>query len=284
MTKRHVAIICNPRSGKGKPMALLNDVTRFVADNSASFEVFKQNLPATLQGFTDVIIMGGDGTINYTLNHFKEIHIPIGIIPCGTGNDIAQLVLGKRSLQQYLECALHGHVKNMDAGVCNGTLFFNGAGIGFDGWVAKLMQGKKIFSGITGYYLTVLKLLLFFKETPAEIIIDGQPLQTDLFMLSAANGITYGGGFKVAPFAKMDDGLLEIITVKKIGLFNRLRYLPVIEKGKHLNRTLPFIHYVQGKQITITSGHTMQAHLDGEWLQSNTFHIQLLEKKYGIRC
>jgi diacylglycerol kinase (ATP) len=283
MTKPHVAIICNPLSGKGKPLLLLNNLTSFVTEHQGTFEIFKQDLPANLHGFSDIIIMGGDGTINYTLNHFKEINIPIGIIPCGTGNDIAHLLLGKRTLPQYLACALHGKVNMVDAGECNGRLFLNGAGIGFDGWVARLMQGKKIFSGITGYYLTVLRLLLFFKETLVELTIDGQHLQTDLFMFSAANGVTYGGGFKVAPFAKIDDGVLEVITVKKIGLLTRLRYLPVIEKGKHLNNPLPFIHYVQGKQITITSNQPLQAHLDGEWLQSNTFEIKLLEKKYKIR-
>jgi diacylglycerol kinase family enzyme len=83
-------------------------------------------------------------------------------------------------------------------------------------------------------------------------------------MLSAANGQTYGGGFKVAPKASVTDGLLDIITVKKISLFNRLKYLPVIEKGRHLDRSIPFVHYEQTNELVIQSDHLLQAHLDGD--------------------
>ncbi|TAE84998.1 MAG: hypothetical protein EAY81_07010, partial [Bacteroidetes bacterium] len=136
-----------------------------------------------------------------------------------------------------------------------------------------------------GYYLTVLRLLLLYKETKVEIWLDGEKAtQEKLFMMSAANGITYGGGFKVAPFAQMNDGWLEVITVKKINILSRVSYLPVIEKGQHLNKPLPFIAYQQAKQITIKSEEPLQAHLDGEWMQANDFTINILPAQYLIRC
>lgn len=285
MSNTHIAIICNPLSGRGRPVTLLNEVTHALTSKQITYQVFKQQLPDNLQGFSQVIIMGGDGTINYTLNHFKHINIPIGIIPCGTGNDAAKLLLGERSLSQYIETALYGTPKLIDAGTCNHQLFLNGVGIGFDGWVAKLMQGKKWLKGKAGYHLTVLRLLLLYKETNVEIWLDGEKAtQEELFMLSAANGITYGGGFKVAPFAQMNDGWLEVITVKKISLFSRVSYLPAIEKGQHLNKPLPFIAYRQAKQIVVKSEEPLQAHLDGEWMQANDFTINILPAQYLIRC
>jgi diacylglycerol kinase family enzyme len=185
--------------------------------------------------------MGGDGTINYTINHFKEIAIPIGIIRCGTGNDFSDMLLGKKSLMEQFETAIFDSPKSVDAGICNGQLFINGVGIGFDGWIVKRLLAKGIFSGKAAYYSTIISLLFFYKESTVMLSIDEQTQNTDLFMLSLANAQTYGGGFKVAPLADVKDGWLECILVKKVSLLKGLRYLPVIEKGEHLNKNLPFI-------------------------------------------
>jgi diacylglycerol kinase (ATP) len=240
-------------------------------------------LPGTLDTFTDLIIMGGDGTINFTINHFKEISIPIGIIRCGTGNDFSDLLLGKQPLEKQFETALFVPPKQVDAGSCNGKLFLNGVGIGFDGWIVKRLLAKGIFTGKAAYYSTVISLLLFYRESPITLTLDGKTQSKDLFMLSAANAQTYGGGFKVAPLANVQDGLLESILVQKVSLLKRLRYLPVIEKGKHLAKNLPFIQYQQVKEMVITSPQALHAHLDGEHMQSKTFEIKILPQKYKIR-
>lgn len=236
-----------------------------------------------MDAFTDLIIMGGDGTINYTINHFREITIPIGLIRCGTGNDFTDLLLGKRSMDNYIETALFGTPNLVDAGICNNRLFLNGAGIGFDGWIVKNLLAKKLFTGKAAYYSTVISLLFFYREQQITVTIDEKTFTDSMFMLSAANGKAYGGGFKVAPNASVTDGLLECIWVKKISLFKRLRYLPVLEKGKHLDKPLPFIHYQQAKQLTIKSEFPLHAHLDGEHLMANTFEIKILPQHFVIR-
>jgi diacylglycerol kinase (ATP) len=240
-------------------------------------------MPTSLETYTDLIIMGGDGTINYTINHFREIRIPIGLIRCGTGNDFTDLVLGKRSMDSYIETALFGSPNPVDAGVCNNRLFLNGAGIGFDGWIVKNLLAKKLFTGKAAYYSTVISLLFFYKEHQITIKVDDNEYTDSMFMLSAANGKAYGGGFNVAPKASITDGLLECIWVKKISLFKRLRYLPVLEKGKHLDKPHSFIQYHQAKTITINSEFPLHAHLDGEHLMANTFEIKILPKKFVIR-
>ncbi len=280
---RHIAIICNPKSGKGKPLKLLPQFETYVASNGFSFQSFTGALPSTLETFTDLVIMGGDGTINYVANHFKQINIPIGIIRCGTGNDFTELLYGKISVEQSFEAALFATPKPVDAGSCNGLLFTNGVGIGFDGWVVNKLLAKRLFTGKAAYYSTVVSLLLFYRESNITITIDGKTHDTSLFMLSAANGKTYGGGFKVAPKASVTDGLLDLLIVKKISLLQRLRYLPVLEKGKHLDKPLPFIQYKQPKNIAITSSVPLQAHLDGEHLIAKTFEISILPSYFMIR-
>ncbi len=228
--------------------------------------------------------MGGDGTINYTINHFRDIAIPIGFIRCGTGNDFTTLLYGEQTIAQSIESALLAEPKPVDAGECNGKLFLNGSGIGFDGWIVKRLLAKNLFTGKAAYYSTVVSLLFFYRESTVNISFDHGPAQqTSLFMFSGANARTYGGGFTVAPLAEIQDGLLECVLVKKVSLLQRLRYLPVIEKGKHLDHPLPFIQYCRARQIRIESPLPLQAHLDGEYLSSDTFEISILPTKYLIR-
>ena len=280
---RNIAIICNPKSGKGKPLQLLPLFENFITQHQFNYQSFTGNLPNNLNNFTDLVIMGGDGTINYTLNHFKHINIPVAMISCGTGNDIATLLLGNTSTQQQFETALFGAIQKVDAGMCNHKLFINGVGIGFDGWVVKRLLAKNLLRGKAAYYSTVISLLLFYNETKVSINIDGEHNETNLFMLSAANGKTYGGGFKIAPLAEVNDGLLEIIVVDKLPVLKRLKYLPVIENGKHLNKPLPFLTYKTGKKITVQSTQKLKAHLDGEYMEANHFEIEVLPQFLSVR-
>jgi YegS/Rv2252/BmrU family lipid kinase len=278
---RHIAIICNPRSGKGQPIALLPKLTLLANQHAFSYQVFTDLLPADLSDFTDLVIMGGDGTLNYVINHFKQIPIPIGYVPCGTGNDFGHMLHGKKKMNKYLLDALFAPIQTVDAGICNERMFLNGVGIGFDGWVVKRLLAKRFFKGKAAYYSTVISLLFFYREQPVQVTIDGKEFTQPMFMFSAANGKTYGGGFKVAPLANVQDGQLECISIRDIPLIKRLRYLPVIEKGAHLH--LPFITYNQAKHVTLRSAIPLEAHLDGEYMQANQFEIKILPKHFYFR-
>lgn len=283
MIQRYVAIVCNPMSGKGMPLKVLPEFEAFLNQQGYLHQTYIHHMPKHLNGFTDLVILGGDGTVNYVLNHFKQITIPIGIVACGTGNDIAMAMHGKKSLQQQFEAVLNGDLHPTDAGMCNQKLFLNGVGIGFDGWVVKRLLAKRLFSGKAAYYSTVISLLAFYKESAVEITVDNHVFETHLFMLSAANFQTYGGGFMVAPNANSKDNQLDIVTISKLPVWKRLKYLPVIEKGKHLELNLPFVDFKNGQQITIKAKHTLQAHLDGEHLQDSTFSISILPHFLNFR-
>jgi diacylglycerol kinase (ATP) len=279
--KNHYLILCNPKSGKGKALKILPLFQNFLKNKGITFESFLGNFPKNLESYSTLVIIGGDGTINFVLNHFKEIRIPIAFIKGGTGNDYATFHLGNLSLEKQFLNAIQPNSVLVDAGICNNKYFLNGVGIGFDGWVVKKNLGKRFFTGKTAYYSTILSLLLFYKESPVSISVDEEILDQTTFMLSIAKGKTYGGGFEVAPLANPNNHLFEFIGIKKIGLLNRLRYLPVIEKGKHLN--LPFVNYTRGKNISILANHKLQAHLDGEHMESNEFKISLLPNYLQIK-
>ena len=97
-------------------------------------------------------------------------------------------------------------------------------------------------------------------------------------MIAAANGSRYGGGFLIAPESKIDDGLLDLVFIKKISILKRLINLPKVEQGKHLQ--LPFVEYSTGKKLIIRSNHLLDAHLDGEYLADTSFDIEIRPSKF----
>ena len=100
-------------------------------------------------------------------------------------------------------------------------------------------------------------------------------------MISVTNGKRVGGGFHIAPLAAPDDGLLDVILINAIAPVKRLRWLPVMEKGKHLG--LPFIYHYKTKKIVLESERIIQAHLDGEAYQSKKLEIEIIPGNYLFR-
>lgn len=109
-----------------------------------------------------------------------------------------------------------------------------------------------------------------------EGFIQGKRLLVDI-----SNGARAGGGFYVAPEAKANDGLLDIIIADPINSLQRLWYLPVIEKGKHLN--ISIIQHFRTNEITIESDQIIQYHLDGEYFEDEKLTIKLLPAKLSFR-
>lgn len=277
---RKICIIYNSFSGKGKTVQLVPQIIDYLKQLGLESEAWMNNYPSNLDGFSELIIVGGDGTIQNVFNHFQSVLIPVLIIKSGTGNDFYEHVYGKSNWTQQLDKLKQVKVISIDAGICNQKIFLNGLGIGFDGEVVKSGLGKNLFSGKAAYMSTVLSLLFTHQESEIEVELNGQNFKGPMFMLSVANGSTYGGGFRVAPNADLQDGVLEFSWVKNISLLKRMRYLPVIEKGKHLD--LPFIDYSKIENVKIKSKNLLQAHLDGEWFESKYFEVQILKSQYRL--
>lgn len=128
------------------------------------------------------------------------------------------------------------------------------------------------------YLLTVLQQLLFYKEQTYATSHNGKCVQQNCFMISVTNGKRFGGGFLIAPNAVPTDQLLDAIIIEELPVHMRLRYLPVLQQGKHLD--LPFVHTLQTGAIAIQATGIVPAHIDGEFLAADTFTIQLLPKRF----
>ncbi|MEM9895313.1 MAG: diacylglycerol kinase family protein, partial [Bacteroidota bacterium] len=168
---------------------------------------FKES--AAISPFTEVIIIGGDGTINAVINSI-DLRIPVAIIPSGTGNDFVKMLSIGRTIEEQIQTALTGELIDVDLGICNGHLFANGIGIGFDGQIVEDMAVKRVpfLRGHAAYYFHVLRILGGYKEKQFSYEADGKKYDEKLILLTIGNGSTIGGGFKFIPNSKLYDGYL----------------------------------------------------------------------------
>lgn len=281
MYQKRILILKNPLAGVGRSVVLAAKLSVILNEKSIAHELSDQ-WPDDLSAFTDVWIVGGDGTLNYFVNKYPSLDIPLVIWKGGTGNDFHWLLYGDLSFEAQLEIALNGRTRPYDAGKCNDIYFMNGIGIGFEGAVAYAVQGKKKLPGKTSFMIAVLKKIFSYRSAGYEVKSEKSKVNDKRCLLvSIMNGSRAGGGFHVAPASAADDGLLDVVEVDDLPVLKRLRYLPVIEKGKHLQ--LPFIHHYKTDKIVLRSDTTVQAHADGEPFSANSFEIEILPKHFLFR-
>lgn len=282
LLEKNIAILCNPHAGSGRAVALADKIVTTLDGKQISHYVFKKNWPADLNEFTDIWIVGGDGTLNFFVNHYAEIKLPLVIFNGGTGNDFHWLLYGKKSFEGQLQLALSATPKPIDLGKCNEKFFINGIGVGFEGEVARSLTGKKKKAGKASFMAMILKKIFSYRSTSYRITIDDKPIASKKYLIvDVSNGCRAGGGFYIAPDAKADDGLLDIVMIDALTPLQRLRWLPVIEKGKHLG--LSFIHHSKAKKVIIESDSIIQSHLDGEYYEARKLDIEILPGRLSFR-
>lgn len=279
--EKNIAIVCNPLAGAGRAVMLAAIIAEKIAKQNIAHTIFKEAWPNHFNYFTDVFIAGGDGTLNYFINKYPGMKLPLVIFNGGTGNDFHWLLYADKTLDEQLQTALNEKPKPIDMGKCNDRYFINGVGIGFEGEVAKALTGKKKRPGKTSFLITILKKIVTYRSKNYLIKSADRNISGNKLLVDISNGRRAGGGFYIAPEAKADDGLFDIIIVEALNTFQRLRYLPVIEKGKHLN--LSFIHHFRTKNIRIESTEMIQYHLDGEYDEAQKLEIEILPAALNFR-
>ena len=278
---KNIAILCNALAGNGNPASISGKIESALSARQIRYQIFDSNWPEWLNDFTDVFLIGGDGTINYFVNRYPGVQIPVTFFKGGTGNDFHWLLYGDVSIEQQVQTGLGGVCRKTDIAKCNDQYFVNGIGIGFEGAVVRSLTGRKKRPGKTSFLLSILKNIFTYRSNQFIIQYNGQRLEGRKLLVDITNGRRAGGGFHIAPVASAQDGLLDLVVADALSPLQRLRYLPVIEKGKHLQ--LPFIHHAQVKRISVESGHPVPYHLDGEYFVARRFEITILPGALTIK-
>lgn len=275
---QNIALVVNPIHQKA--MAVGEEIAAILQARNIEHAVFTTVWPQEWFDFTEAWIVGGDGTLNYFINHYPQFNLPLAIFKGGTGNDFHWMLYGDMSVAEQVEHVLRTNPKPVDAGYCNNHLFINGVGIGFDGKVVQDLLGKKKWNGKLSYFAVVLRNIFFFKEFLCTVNNHGFNWGKKCFMISVANGRRYGGSFHINPTGLINDNQLDIYIIGHVAPLMRMRYLPMIEKGRHAN--LPFITYLKTGSIHVKATGIVPAHVDGEYFDASEFVIECLPSRFSF--
>ncbi len=220
------------------------------------------------KGERTVVVAGGDGTLNAAVHAIAGTEVSLGIIPLGTANALA-LELGiPFSVHEAARVIKQGKVRKIDVGKAGGHLFAMGAGMSFDAHVIqKVDHGSKWAMGSMAYIvhgiLEALKYPFPLLKIESE---DPVPIRSEGYLAIVANARYYGGHFKVAPRASMEDGLLDVLVMKRKGLRHLIRYLGAM-RYRDITR-LEDVDYFQCRRLRITSDPAVPVHVDAEVVET----------------
>ncbi len=285
---RYFLVYGNPLSGIGRGKKTINQVKDLLLQHELKFHLVTEKIELGTdvswyqqQGFTDLVLIGGDGTINEGVNLFHPLGLPVMMFPAGRGNDYVKNFDLGATLKEQFETLLSGKTTKVDLGVCNGRKFLNGVGIGFDGQIVANMKGRKSWlSGHAAYLLEVVKILSFYRSRNFKYTLDGTSLDKKAFLMTIAKGTTFGGGFIITPNARVADGLLDVCMIKPMPGLKRFLFIKHLQKGTHIYK--PVSETFKGTTITVAENAALQAHMDGEWIGTPPFEFSIIKEALEV--
>jgi len=268
---REIALLVNPTSGKGRGARLAGPVAERLRESGARVdtvvgrdadEAFDRVRDRVARGVDAVVAVGGDGLVNMALQVVAATDIPLGVVPAGTGNDIARaLDLNVTDPATVADLLVEGSVREVDLGRASGRWFGGVLGSGFDSMVNERANRMSWPHGRARYNVAIVAELRTFKPIPYTLELDGDPWETAAMLVAIGNGPSYGGGMRVCPGASLDDGMLDITVLGPISKPEFLRVFPTVYKGTHV--THPAVT-VRRASLVHLHAEGVTAYADGE--------------------
>lgn len=270
-------MIVNPNAGKKTGRQIAENAAARLNDAGLSVQMFISEKPGgTLSiarslsqtEWSGVIAVGGDGSLFEVLNGLcsdkSVISIPIGQIPVGTGNSYIK-DLGISSVDDAVQSIIAGECCLVDLGwfTCNSVhyRFINLLGVGFVSNVARRSARYKVF-GARSYIFGIIEEIIHLDPVPIRLQVDDEVIERRAIFVEICNSRYTGGDMLIAPSAKIDDGLLDVVIMKDTTRLRALKLLPTIFTGTHLET--PEFEVFRGHHIKLESERPMALTPDGE--------------------
>ena len=234
-----------------------------------------------------LVVVGGDGMVNLGTNLVAGTKVPLGLIPSGTGNDMAR-GLGiphddTEAAIRSLDAALAAGPRTIDAGRISWTDAVTGEkgerwfgcalSAGFDAIVNERANEMRHPKGPSRYILAMLAELAVLKPIAYRIVLDGKVIETSAVLVALGNCVSLGGGMKITPDAKLDDGLFDVLLVEPLSRIAFLRIFPRVFKGTHI--TDPRVRIERAKKVRIEADGIV-AYGDGERIAALPIDVEVV--------
>jgi len=295
--ERKLLYIINPISGTRTKASLEELIVSKTSAAGLSFDIY----PSVESGdysflhhvieekkITDVIIAGGDGTINQVVNALRNFDLQFGIIPCGSGNGLALTAGISKNPQKALDTVFRGKAGWTDAFTINESFACMLCGLGFDAQVAQDFANDPK-RGLSTYIKQTVKNFFTASAYTFKVKTTGREFITDAFFISIANSNQFGNNFTIAPKASLTDGMLDIVimtkqnklsmlyqAMKQVSGFNQLQETAILNEKSS-------VIYFQTPAIKITNAMLAPMHVDGDPVETTkTVKIQLLHHCFRL--
>ncbi len=263
--------VVNRRAGGGSALRyaakwravrdLPHDVEWTVTDSAA--EARERIRRAAARGTEGIVLVGGDGTVHGALAALVAEGLPFGVLPAGRGNDFARNLGFAGTAVAGLLRRGSLTVRKIDLATAGDVPYGSVACVGFDAEVNQLArQGAGYLRGTAGYVVCVLRALVQYRPFDVEVEVDGWRWQGPITLVAVANGACYGGGMRIAPRARMDDGALDVCIVSAVTRATLLRQFPKIFRGTHTSHPACILR--SGRRVTVRDASGRDVFADGE--------------------
>ena len=285
-----VVVAINPQASFGKRREVGPRVAErlrqagheVVAVSEPNVELLRrETIRAVGAGVDALVVVGGDGMVSLGTNIVAQTDIPLGIVPSGTGNDLAA-GLGIRvddaeaATDQLLE-ALGKPPRIIDAGLIRHgeltTWFACVVSAGFDAIVNERANQMSRPRGPSRYVFAMLRELATLKPIEYEVEVDGVTSRRRALLISVANNVSLGGGMRIVPHAELDDGYLDLFVVEPMSRLAFLRVFPKVFQGTHT--TLPEVSFQRARSVKLNADGVI-AYADGERVGPLPIEISLV--------
>ena len=270
---REIALLTNPTSGKGRgsrtaAIALPRlreagfEVRELVGDDGAqALHLARQ---AVAGGVETLVVCGGDGMTHIGAQAVAGTSTTLGIIPAGTGNDVARYFgIPRNDPQAAADVVVGSRVRTVDLARVGDTYFATVLASGFDSKVNERANDMVWPRGQMRYNLATLAELRVFEPLPYTLVIDGEERHLEAMLVAVGNGPSFGGGLRITEGAVLDDGLLDVVVIKPMSKARLVRSYPRLFTGTiseipeyehHLARTVTvaapgIVAYADGERI-----------------------------------
>jgi diacylglycerol kinase (ATP) len=221
------------------------------------------------EGFTDIVIAGGDGTVNQAVNSLRKLPVTFGILPCGSGNGLAFSAGIPKNHEKALEIIFKGKAEMSDAFFVNETFACMLCGLGLDAQVAHDFANDPK-RGLATYVKKTIANFITAKSYPFILTAEGKKIETDALFISIANSNQFGNHFTIAPKASLYDGMLDIVVMtrqnklsvflqalRQVGGYNQLKSVESLNEDAS-------VLYFQTDGLTINNPGLAPMHIDGD--------------------
>jgi len=261
----------NPASGRGRAQRQAKLAGEYFRSREIdvreiegrSLQDFREKLLICLDSeeVSGVIALGGDGFIHEIIQHLVSRDIPLGVIPCGTGNDFARSIgVFDLPFTRQLELIEKHDATHIDLGKVQDQWFAAILSSGFDALVNDRANSMRWPRGRMRYNIAMIEKLIALRPHSYRIRVDERCLEVQATLVTVANGSSYGGGMKVCPDASITDGLFDVMVLGRVSRIELLKVFPKVYRGGHVGH--PAVTFYRCNEIEIDGSGSSFA--DGE--------------------